>query len=61
MEWGGLAKQWSDGAVIATLALWVALSIAFVAIEWFQGEYAIMPLRMLKPRPFWSHLLYAWM
>ncbi|KAL4987322.1 major facilitator superfamily domain-containing protein [Aspergillus falconensis] len=60
MEWGGLAKKWSDGAVIATLTLWVALSIAFVVVEWFQGDYAIMPLRMLKPRTFWSHLLYAW-
>ncbi|KAL4811310.1 major facilitator superfamily domain-containing protein [Aspergillus unguis] len=60
MEWGGLGKAWSDGAVIATLTLWVALSVAFVVVEWFQGEYAIMPLRMLKPRIVWSHLLYAW-
>ncbi|GMF78050.1 unnamed protein product [Aspergillus oryzae] len=33
MEWGGLAKEWSDGAVIATLTLWVVLSLAFVAVE----------------------------
>ncbi|PIG81873.1 efflux pump antibiotic resistance protein [Aspergillus arachidicola] len=60
MEWGGLAKGWSDGAVIATLTLWVVLSIAFVVVEWFQDNYAMMPLRMLKPRTSWSHLLYAW-
>ncbi|OOO04941.1 major facilitator superfamily MFS_1 [Aspergillus oryzae] len=60
MEWGGLAKEWSDGAVIATLTLWVVLSLAFVAVEWFQGDYAMMPLRLLKSRTSWSHLLYAW-
>ncbi|KAH8429264.1 MDR family MFS transporter [Aspergillus melleus] len=60
MEWGGLGKPWSDGSVIATLVVWVILTSAFFVIEWFQGKYAIMPLRMLKPRITWSNLLYAW-
>ncbi|PLB51399.1 permease of the major facilitator superfamily [Aspergillus steynii IBT 23096] len=60
MEWGGLGKPWSSGSVIATLVVWILLTIAFFVIEWFQGDYAIMPLRMLKPRMTWSNLLYAW-
>jgi hypothetical protein len=61
MQWGGLEKLWNNGSVIATLALWVALTISFVAVEWFQGEYAIIPLRMLADRITWSNLLYAFM
>ncbi|KAK5807057.1 hypothetical protein VI817_001315 [Penicillium citrinum] len=59
LQWGGLEKPWSDGSVIATLTVWVALTIAFVVVEWFQGDYAIMPLKMLAGRITWSNLLYA--
>ncbi|KAJ6083574.1 hypothetical protein N7467_007709 [Penicillium canescens] len=59
LQWGGMEKPWSNGSVIATLTVWVALTIAFVVVEWFQGEYAIMPLKMLAGRITWSHLLYA--
>ncbi|KAJ6125185.1 hypothetical protein N7471_012502 [Penicillium samsonianum] len=59
LEWGGMGKPWSNGSVIATLTVWVALTIAFVVVEWFQGEYAIMPLKMLSARITWSQLLYA--
>jgi MFS family permease len=61
LQWGGLEKLWSNGSVIATLTLWIALTIAFVIVEWFQGEYAIMPLKMLAGRITWSNLLYAFM
>jgi hypothetical protein len=61
LQWGGMEKPWSNGSVIATLTVWVALTIAFVVVEWFQGEYAIMPLKMLAGRITWSHLLYAFM
>ncbi|KAF7516842.1 hypothetical protein PCG10_001744 [Penicillium crustosum] len=59
LQWGGLEKLWRNGSVITTLTLWVALTIAFVVVEWFQGEYAIMPLKMLAGRITWSNLLYA--
>ncbi|KGO53669.1 Major facilitator superfamily domain, general substrate transporter [Penicillium expansum] len=59
LEWGGMGKPWSNGSVIATLIVWVVLTIAFVVVEWFQGEYALMPLKMLSARITWSQLLYA--
>ena len=61
LQWGGLTKPWSDGSVIATLVLWIVLTIAFFVTERFQGAYAMVPLRLLKPRMTWANALYGWM
>lgn len=61
LQWGGQSEAWSDGAVIATLVLWVALAIIFFVLEWFQGERAMIPLKLLKPRTTWTHALYCYM
>ena len=61
MQWGGQTKSWSDGSVITILVVWIVLTIAFVILEWFQGEYAMIPLRNLKPRLFWTNALYGWL
>ncbi|KAK8023200.1 HC-toxin efflux carrier TOXA [Apiospora marii] len=58
LQWGGQSKQWSDGSVIATLVMWIVLFIIFVAVEAFQGERAMVPLRLLKPRSTWANV--AW-
>ncbi|GAQ11442.1 putative HC-toxin efflux carrier TOXA [Aspergillus lentulus] len=60
LQWGGQTKPWSDGSVIATLVLWVALTIAFFVVEWIQGEYAMVPLALLKPRLVWTNAMYGW-
>lgn len=60
LQWGGQTKSWSDGSVIATLVMWLVLTFAFFVTEWFQGDYAMVPLRLLKPRYAWSNALYAW-
>lgn len=61
MQWGGQTKSWSDGAVIATLVVWLVLTIALVVVEWFQGDHAMIPLRNLKPRLFWTNAVYGWL
>jgi MFS family permease len=61
LQWGGQTKPWSDGSVIATLVLWVALTIAFFVVEWIQGEYAMVPLALLRPRLVWTNAMYGWM
>jgi MFS family permease len=61
LQWGGQTKPWSDGSVIATLVLWVALTIAFFVVEWLQGEYAMVPLALMKPRLVWTNAMYGWM
>lgn len=61
LQYGGQTKAWSDGSVIATLVMWIVLSIAFVITEWLQGTYAMMPLHLLRPRIAWTLALYALM
>lgn len=61
LQWGGQTKPWSDSSVIATLALWVALTVVFVVNEWLQGAYAMVPLSLLRPRMTWSSALYGYM
>jgi hypothetical protein len=61
LQYGGQTKAWSDGSTIATLVMWVVLSIAFVICEYFQGARAMMPLAKLKPRLAWTLTLYALM
>jgi hypothetical protein len=61
LQWGGLTKPWSDGSVIATLVMWVVLTIAFVVCEYIQGPRAMMPLAKLRPRIAWTLTLYALM
>ena len=59
LQWGGQTKVWSDGSVIATLVMWIVLSIAFIVVEYFQGDRAMLPLRLLKPRTTWANVLYC--
>ncbi|KIA75331.1 hypothetical protein HK57_00210 [Aspergillus ustus] len=60
LQWGGQTKAWSDGSVIATLVMWIVLTIAFFIVEWLEGEYAMVPLFLLKPRLIWTNALYGW-
>ncbi|KAK7993176.1 hypothetical protein PG989_006557 [Apiospora arundinis] len=60
LQWGGLTKPWSDGSVVATLVMWIVLTIAFFVTEYFQGARAMVPLRLLKPRMTWANALYGW-
>jgi MFS family permease len=61
LQWGGQTKPWNDGSVIATLVMWVVLTIAFFIVEWLQGAYAMVPLSLLKPRIAWANALYGYM
>lgn len=61
LQWGGQTKSWSNGSVIATLVMFVVLTIAFFITEWLQGVYAIVPLSLLKPRLAWTNALYGFM
>ncbi|OKL55329.1 hypothetical protein UA08_09368 [Talaromyces atroroseus] len=61
LQWGGLTKPWSNGSVIATLVMWIVLTIGFFVVEYFQGERAMIPLRLLKTRLQWTNTLYALM
>lgn len=61
LEWGGVSKPWSNGTVIATLVVWIVLTICFFVNEWLLGAKAMMPLYLFKSRMTWASCLYAWM
>ncbi|KAJ5406879.1 Major facilitator superfamily domain general substrate transporter [Penicillium sp. CMV-2018d] len=50
LQWGGVTKPWSGGSVIACLVLWVVLTGAFLGIEWWQQDRALMVPRLLANR-----------
>ncbi|TVY84592.1 Dehydrocurvularin exporter [Lachnellula suecica] len=61
LQKGGQTELWSDGSVIATLVMWVVLTIGFFVIEYFMGYQALVPLGLLKSRLAWTNTLYAMM
>jgi sterol desaturase/sphingolipid hydroxylase (fatty acid hydroxylase superfamily) len=61
LQWGGLTLPWNSGAVIATLVLWVVLTIAFFLYEFSIGDYAMISLRLLKRRETWANSLFGYM
>lgn len=61
LQWGGQTKSWNDGSLIATLVMWIVLSIGFFITEWFQGHRAMAPFSILKPRMTWSNALFCLM
>ncbi|RYP20238.1 hypothetical protein DL765_002912 [Monosporascus sp. GIB2] len=59
LQWGGLTMPWNSGPVIATLVLWIVLTIVFVIIEIVSGDYAMVPRRLIKRRETWANSLYG--
>ncbi|KAB8275835.1 major facilitator superfamily domain-containing protein [Aspergillus minisclerotigenes] len=60
LQWGGQTKAWNDGSVIATLVLWIVLTIGFFVTEWLQGPRAMAPFSILKQRTTWSNALFCY-
>lgn len=50
LQWGGVTKSWRNSDVIGTLIGFGLLLILFVIIEWYMGERALIPGRILKDR-----------
>ncbi|PQE18281.1 major facilitator superfamily transporter protein [Rutstroemia sp. NJR-2017a WRK4] len=50
LQWGGQTKSWKSADVIGTLVGFVLLLIAFLVIQYFQGERGIIVGRLLKDR-----------
>lgn len=54
LQWGGVTKAWASADVIGTLVGWLLLLGAFVVVEWWQGERAMIVPRLLKRRAIWT-------
>jgi hypothetical protein len=58
MQWGGQSKAWDDGSVIACLVMFGVLVALFCAVEYFQGERAMVVGRLLKNRTNWVGMIF---
>lgn len=45
-----ISSAWSDGKIIALLTLFSALLVLFLVIQWWKGENATIPPRIIKQR-----------
>ncbi|KAI0141890.1 MFS toxin efflux pump [Xylariaceae sp. FL1272] len=59
LQWGGIVYDWSSGRVIALIAVAVVAFAAFVGFQFWMGERATLPLRVLRNRTVALSLLYA--
>lgn len=50
LQWGGTKYAWSNGRIIALLVLFGVLIIVFIGIQVWKGEYATVPLRIVRQR-----------
>ncbi|KAI0127292.1 major facilitator superfamily transporter [Xylariales sp. AK1849] len=50
LELGGALYTWNDGRTIACFAVAGVLLFAFMAEQWWMGEKALVPLRIMKMR-----------
>ena len=50
LQWGGATYAWSDGRIIALWVLFAVLFIAFVAVEYFKQDTAMIPASVIKNR-----------
>ncbi|KAH8645469.1 major facilitator superfamily domain-containing protein [Xylariales sp. PMI_506] len=50
LQWGGSTYAWSDGRIIALLVLFGAIGLVFLGFEYWQGDKATLPIRMLARR-----------
>lgn len=53
LYWGGVTKPWNSNEVVGTLVGFGVLSVAFIAVEYQQGRYAMLVHRLLSKREVW--------
>ncbi|OKL55855.1 hypothetical protein UA08_08883 [Talaromyces atroroseus] len=50
LQWAGVSKAWDDSEIIGLLVGFGLLVILFIGIEWYSGERALIPFRLMKDR-----------
>ncbi|KAL5346590.1 hypothetical protein ACLOAV_008297 [Pseudogymnoascus australis] len=59
LQWGGATLPWSDSKIIGLFIGFALLMILFCANEWYLGERAMLPPRLLKNRYIWQGMTYS--
>jgi len=58
LQYGGQSHAWNSSVVVGLLVGFVLLLLALIGWEIFQGEYAMLPPRLLKRRALWAGCLF---
>ncbi|KAK0730294.1 putative efflux pump antibiotic resistance protein [Lasiosphaeris hirsuta] len=58
LQYAGVTYAWNSSVVIGLLIGFVLIGLALVAWEIYQGEYAMLPPRLLKQRWLWAPSLF---
>lgn len=59
LQWGGSTYSWNSGRIVALFIITAVLAIAFIAIEIWQQENAMVPPRIFRKRTIFSGVLFA--
>lgn len=59
LQYGGQTHSWNSSVVVGLIVGFVVILIAFVALEFFQHERAMIPFRLIKDRTVWVSSVYA--
>jgi MFS family permease len=59
LQWGGSVYPWSSARIIVLLVLFSILLIAFITIQFWQGERATVPIRIISQRSIAAGMFYA--
>jgi hypothetical protein len=53
------SQAWSNGRIIALLVLFSVLSITWILLQYFQGDRATVPVRIIRSRSIWSACMFS--
>ncbi|RYP57543.1 hypothetical protein DL770_010646 [Monosporascus sp. CRB-9-2] len=59
LEWGGTTYTWSNGRVVALFVIFSVTLIAFAVLQWWLGESATIPVRIITQRTIWAASWFA--
>ncbi|KUI70713.1 Putative HC-toxin efflux carrier TOXA [Cytospora mali] len=58
LQYGGQTHAWNSSVVISLLVGFVVILIAMGFWQYYQGEYAMLPRRLLKKRSLWASSIF---
>jgi hypothetical protein len=59
LQWGGTKYAWGSGQLIGLLVVFGVLILVFMGVQWWAGDRATVPPRLIKNRNIWGSAFYA--
>jgi MFS family permease len=59
LQWGGISKAWGSSTIIGLFVGFGLLLVCFVIDQWYMGERAMLPGRLLKDRYIHQGMAYS--